>query len=189
VQLISYVVRHDVAAVRRPFPGLTPRAFPRVPRLTSLRPRSGYAFMRSPRHRELRLDDLQPVLRPREPTTNLPSPNGCNSDVSLVRSHDALRERATFPPSQASRPLERSDLRDPQAANSDQRLVRRVGRFHSSSTLPRDDVTALLAATPATISHVFTRMVRPSDELGHRSYPRLLPEGTAAFHRDPAAPC
>jgi hypothetical protein len=30
----------------------------------------------------------------------------------------------------------------------------------------------------------FTRKVRLSGELGHRSYPRLLPEGTAAFHRD-----
>jgi hypothetical protein len=27
-------------------------------------------------------------------------------------------------------------------------------------------------------------MVRLSDELGHRGYPRLLPEGTAAFHRE-----
>lgn len=62
------------------------------------------------------------------------------------------------------------------------------GRLHSSSAFLRNDATALPAAAPATISHDFTRMVRPSDELGHRSYPRLLPESTAAFHREHAAP-
>lgn len=63
--------------------------------------------------------------------------------------------------------------------------VRRVVRFRSPSTSCGHGSTAVHAAASATVGHGFTPATRlPSDELDHRSYSRLLPESTAAFHRE-----
>lgn len=173
---------------RKPtLPKPTPCAVPPASRLTSLHLRSDCAFaLTSPSRAAARRSPIRSaLLRAHNESSCL---ERVQPDACFVRPHVAFRERAT------SLPHGRAALSSGVMSAAVLPQIRTYAwpnapaRFHSPSTLSRDDATALLAAAPATIPRGFTSSVRPSDELGHPGYPRLLPECTAAFHRELRCP-